>query len=179
MTYLIRKATIADQPALDVLIARSTRELSVGAYTTEQIEGGLHEMFGVDSQLIRDGTYFVVESCGQLVGCGGWGCRHTLCGGDQNGNRNDAALNPLVDAAKIRAYFIHPEHARKGIGTLILERCEIEAVAYGFSRFELMATLPGLPFYASHGYTQGMPIQYPLGAGLTIEFVPMQKVALL
>jgi GNAT superfamily N-acetyltransferase len=177
MTYKIRKAIPDDYIALTNLIALSARELSAQVYTSAQIEGALRGTYGVDSQLVKDGTYFVVEDGTQTVGCGGWSRRRTIFGGDSFGQRDDAALDPRFDAAKIRAFFIHPDHARQGIAKLVLKHCEAEAIACGFSRFELMATLPGLPFYASQGYEQGAPILHALGDGLTIEFVPMTKAA--
>jgi GNAT superfamily N-acetyltransferase len=179
MAYKIRKALLDECEALAKLIAFSARELSIHNYTAEQIEGALRGTYGVDTQLVKDGTYFVVETNNQIVGCGGWSRRRTIFGGDRFGQRDDAALDPRFDAAKIRAFFIHPEHARKGIAKLILTHCEAEAIACGFSRFELMATLPGLPFYASQGYEKGVPILHALGDGLTIEFVPMTKAATL
>jgi GNAT superfamily N-acetyltransferase len=177
MTYKIRNAIPDDYIALTNLIALSARELSAQVYTTAQIEGALRGTYGVDSQLVKDETYFVVEDDKQIVGCGGWSQRRTICGGDSYGQRDDTALDPRVDAAKIRAFFIHPAHVRQGIAKLILTHCEAEAIAYGFSRFELMATLPGLPFYAVQGYEQGVPILQSLDNNLTIEFVPMTKAA--
>ena len=175
MTYRLRKAIADDHPALDALIARSARELSAHDYTPQQIEGALRGAFGVDTQLIRDGTYFVVEAETEIVGCGGWSRRRTLFGGDANAQRDAAELNPRVDAARIRAFFVDPAHARKGIGKAILEHCEAEARACGFSRFELMATLPGVRLYQAYGYVPGEPFQHLLEAGLTIAFVPMSK----
>src|SRR5580698_5267667 len=140
-TFQLRKATHDDRPALQVLIARSARELGAGDYRPEQIEGALLGAFGVDTQLIDDGTYFVVESEGVLVGCGGWSRRRTLFGGDAHSERNAQELDPNVDAAKIRAFFVDPDHARRGIGKTLLEHCETEARAQGFTRFELMGTL--------------------------------------
>lgn len=175
MAYKIRKARIEECATLTELIAISARELSAHDYSAEQIEGALRGAYGVDSQLVKDDTYFVVEDDVQIVGCGGWSRRRTIFGGDHAGQRDDAALDPRVDAAKIRAFFIHPNHARKGIAKLILTHCEAEAYAYGFSRFELMATLPGLPFYAAQGYERGVPILHSLDDKLTIEFVPMTK----
>jgi len=177
MNYQLRKAIAEDQPALDALIARSARGLSMHDYTPQQIEGALRGAFGVDTQLIRDGTYFVVETETDIVGCGGWSRRRTLFGGDAHAQRDAAKLDPRVDAAKIRAFFVDPAHARKGIGKVILEHCEAEARACGFSRFELMATLPGVRLYQAYGYVPGSPLQHPLGPGLTIEFVPMSKSA--
>ena len=177
MTCNIRKANDNDKAALSDLIALSARKLSTQDYTVAQIEGALRGTYGVDSQLIKDGTYFVVEDNGKIVGCGGWSRRRTICGGDSYGQRDDAELDPASDAAKIRAFFIHPEHARRGIGKSILTRCEAEAIAHGFSRFELMATLPGVPFYDALGYLRQAAVSQAMDDGITIEFVPMTKAA--
>ncbi len=127
MPFSIRKATIDDRGELESLIARSARALTLGAYTPRQVETALRGAFGVDSQLISDGTYLVAEAEGSIVGCGGWSRRHTLFGGDARAHRDSAELNPARDAAKIRAFFIDPAHVREGIGTALLERCEAEA----------------------------------------------------
>jgi GNAT superfamily N-acetyltransferase len=177
-SYRLRVATSADEPALRELIARSIRALGAGDYTPAQIEAALTGAFGVDSSLIHDGTYFVtVTADDEIVGCGGWSRRRTLFGGNARADRDDAWLDPCSDAAKIRAFFIHPDHARRGLARLILEHCEAEAVAAGFAGFELMATLPGQPFYRQFGYEPGAPIQHPLPGGLLITFVPMRKPA--
>ncbi|RPI77426.1 MAG: GNAT family N-acetyltransferase, partial [Desulfobacteraceae bacterium] len=116
MKYKIRKAELNDCPEIEKLIALSARGLSAQDYTPEQIEGALQGAFGVDTQLIKDGTYFVVEAGGLLVGCGGWSKRKTLFGSDKRESRDPAELDPAIDPAKIRAFFVHPEWARKGIG---------------------------------------------------------------
>ena len=175
--YHPRLATPVDVGPIAALIALSARGLSANDYSAPQIEGALSGAFGVDTQLIHDRTYFVVEDGGQLVGCGGWSRRRTLFGGDARPDRDAAELDPRVDAAKIRAFFVHPDFARRGIGTAILERCERDATAHGFSRFELMATLPGIRMYAARNYVGGEPIQWPMANGLTIEFMPMTKRA--
>jgi GNAT superfamily N-acetyltransferase len=175
MSYQLRNATLEDRPVLEILIARSARGLSVGCYTPEQIEGALRGAFGVDSQLVEDGTYFAVEENGEIIGCGGWSRRRTLFGGDAHTQRDATPLDPRHDAAKIRAFFVDPGHARKGIGRAILERCEAEARVWGFSRFEIMATLPGVRLYVAHGYEPQTSVHYEIGPGLTIEFVPMRK----
>ena len=173
--YLLRLATADDRAELEKLIALSARELGSADYSAAQTEGALRGAFGVDTQLIRDGTYFVVEQAGQLVGCGGWSRRRTLFGSDARPDRDAAELDPRRDAAKIRAFFVHPLFARRGIGAAILDRCERDAIAHGFSRFELMGTLPGVRLYAARGYVAGEPIDWPLGEGLAIKFVPMTK----
>jgi GNAT superfamily N-acetyltransferase len=175
MPYAIRLATRADIPRLGDLIALSARELGKHDYRPEQIEGALRGAFGVDTQLIDDGTFFVVELDDRIVACGGWSYRRTLFGGDSRAERDAAELDPKVDAAKIRAFFVHPEHARRGIGRALLERCETEARARRFSRLELMGTLPGVRLYEAFGYQAGTMVRYPLAPGVTIEFVPMHK----
>jgi GNAT superfamily N-acetyltransferase len=175
VTYRIRNATLSDKPALEALIARSARELSKGDYTPEQVEGALRGAFGVDTQLILDGTYFAVECDGKIVGCGGWSRRRTLFGGDARAGRDAGELDPRLDAAKIRAFFVDPDYARRGIGRTILEHCEAQGALHGFTRFELMATLPGVRLYRECGYVGAQPISHPLGPGLEIPFVPMTK----
>ena len=175
MDYALRKAKLQDRHDLEALIVRSARQLGAQDYTAEQTEGALRGAFGVDTQLIEDGTYFVVESEGRIVGCGGWSRRRTLFGGDRHTERSVAELDPRTEAGKIRAFFVDPEHARKGIGTAILRQCETDARSFGFSRLELMSTLPGARLYKQHGYLPGAPINYELAPGLTIEFIPMSK----
>jgi GNAT superfamily N-acetyltransferase len=171
----IRAAALEDVAAIESLIARSAHELSAGDYTREQVAGALRGAFGVDTQLLRDGTYFVVECGGELVGCGGWSYRRTLFGSDARADRDPQPLDPRTDAAKIRAFFVHPAHARRGIGSALLERCESEARSRGFRRLELMATLPGVRLYRARGYLPGEPIDWPVPGNLTIRFVPMSK----
>ena len=176
MSYRLRRALLADRPTLTSLIARSARELSVGDYKPEQVEGALRGAFGVDSQLINDGTYFVIEvDGGEIVACGGWSHRRTLFGGDARPERDAAQLDVSTEAAKIRAFFVDPQHARTGLGTMLLEKCEAEARAHGFGVIELMGTLPGVRFYAARGYTPGAPVLYEVSPGMRIEFVPMTK----
>ncbi|MDH5311281.1 MAG: GNAT family N-acetyltransferase [Gammaproteobacteria bacterium] len=109
-------------------------------------------IMGLDTQLIDDGTYFVIESDGKLAGCGGWSRRETMYGGDQTPGRSPALLDPARDAARIRAMYTHPEHTRKGVGRLIIELCEAAARAEGFTRMELVATLSGEPLYRACGF---------------------------
>jgi nucleoside 2-deoxyribosyltransferase/GNAT superfamily N-acetyltransferase len=173
--YRLRAARLEDRERLRDLIERSARVLGAADYTTAQIEAALRGAFGVDSQLIVDGTYFVAETGARLIGCGGWSLRRTLFGGDAGSERDAARLDPRVDAARIRAFFVDPEHARSGIGRALLARCEAAAAAHGFTRLELMATRPGARLYAALGYRSEKPIDYPVAPGLTLEFVPMAK----
>ncbi len=171
----LRHATLDDKAELVELIARSARELSAEDYTPAQVEGALRGAFGVDTQLIMDRTYFVAEADGKLVACGGWSKRRTLFGGDARTGRDAAELDPAVDAAKIRAFFVDPAYARRGLGSAILGRCETEAAACGFRRFEMMATLPGARLYARYGYSGTQRIEYEVQPGVMIEFIPMKK----
>lgn len=176
LSYHLRLATLDDIPAVEALIARSIRALGRPDYTEAQIEGALKGAFGVDSALIRDGTYFLAcTSEGAIAGCGGWSQRRTMFGSDNRAERDDRLLDPSVDAAKIRAFFVDPSHARHGIGRLLLERCEAAATGAGFRRFELMATLPGIRLYERCGYRGDVPLDHPLPGGLTIRFLPMGK----
>ncbi len=175
MSITLRTATLADTTALEALIARSARGLSTADYRPGQIEGALRGAFGVDTQLLEDQTYFVAEEHGEIIGCGGWSYRSTLFGGDARGDRDASVLDPGRQAAKIRAFFVDPCAARRGVGSLLLERCEREARARGFSRVELMATLPGTKLYAARGYEGSEVVRYDVGAGESIEFVPMSK----
>jgi GNAT superfamily N-acetyltransferase len=175
MTVVLRKASFEDVPTLIALIARSARGLSSADYRPSQVEGALRGAFGVDSQLLEDQTYFVAEQDGAIVGCGGWSFRSTLFGGDARADRDASMLDPRTQPAKIRAFFVDPAHARRGIGSMLLDRCEQEARAHGFSHAELMATLPGVKLYAVRGYVGTDRVRYELGSGESIEFLPMRK----
>src|SRR5687767_4961081 len=156
---LIRLATTEDIPTLRQLIDDSVRGLSVTHYSARQIESALQEVFGVDTQLILDETYFIAEIDGHIVGAGGWSKRKTLFGGDDSkSGRADSLLDPAKEPARIRAFYIHPQWARRGIGGTILDACEQAARAGGFKSVELASTLPGVPFYLSRGYEKAEAI---------------------
>jgi GNAT superfamily N-acetyltransferase len=191
----VRKAATADIPVLRRLIEVSVRELQTEDYTPEQMEGALESVFGVDSQLIADGTYLVAEAriAGGLpvaenntakknpgsewviAGCGGWSKRKTLYGSDRWTGREDTLLDPKRDAAKIRAFFIHPAWARRGVGSRILEACEVAAREAGFASFEMGATLTGAKLFAAKGYVAVEKIEVPLKNGLTLPVIHMAK----
>ena len=175
MRDLLRLATLGDIPVLEDLIAASARGLSREDYSTAQVEAAIGTAWGVDSDLIRDGTYFVAEADGEIVACGGWSRRKTLFGGDRQAGRQSDLLEPRRDAARVRAFFVRPDWARRGLGRALLERCEAEARARGFRAAELMATLPGERLYRSFGHVAGERIRHPLDGGLAIEFVAMRK----
>ena len=175
--YAIRKARLEERDAIQLLIIESARRLSRDDYTDDQIEAAIKAVFGVDTSLILDGTYFVAESAGMLVGCGGWSRRRTLFGGDQFADRDTSELDPQTEPARIRAFFIHPKFARQGIARAILDRCESEARAFGFRSLELMSTLPGIEFYRACGYEDVEPAVYD-AEGVKLEFMIMRKTGL-
>jgi len=162
----IRRATLEDVPALKTLIPLSARELSRGFYTPEETESAILHVFGPDSRLIADGTYFVAELDGRLAGCGGWSRRRTLFGGDQTKSGEEPLLDP---------FFVHPDFARHGIGSRILEECVAAARAAGFRRVELAATLPGVPFYAARGFGERERLEVPMADGRKLPIVRMER----
>ncbi len=188
----LRLAVPEDVPVLRELIDASVRGLQTQDYTPAQIEGALKTVFGVDSQLIADGTYIVaqaepaaIERAGAknapseriIVGCGGWSKRKTLYGSDRWTGREDALLDPLRDAAKIRAFFIHPDWARRGVGSMILQACENAASSAGFTRYEMGATLTGAKLFGAKGYVAVKPISIPLLNGESLPVLHMEKHA--
>jgi GNAT superfamily N-acetyltransferase len=151
----LRLATPVDIPQLHDLIEQSVRALSVRYYTGPQIESALRYVFGPDTQLIADRTYYAIESAeGELVAAGGWSRRRTLYGGDQMKEADDPFLEPTTEAARIRAFFVHPAWARRGLGRRLFDRCAEDAARAGFRQLELMATLPGEPLYRALGFAQ-------------------------
>ena len=176
MSFTIRKAILDDQIEIERLIAESVRGLSREDYDARQIELSIKTVFGVDTELISDETYFVAETNGKIVGCGGWSKRKTLYGASRyESSRKSNELDPETDAAKIRAFFIHPDWARKGIGTAILQRCEREAKSCGFQSAEMMSTLPGVKLYVVCGYAGTERLGVPVGEGIEIECFRMSK----
>ncbi len=186
----LRLAVPEDVPVLRELIDASVRGLQTQDYTPAQIEGALKTVFGVDSQLIADGTYIVAEaeptaieraeaenapSNLMIVGCGGWSKRKTLYGSDHWTGREDALLVPPGDAAKIRAFFIHPDWARRGVGSMILQACEDAARSAGFTRYEMGATLTGAKLFGAKGYVAVKPISIPLVNGESLPVIHMEK----
>ena len=188
----LRLAVPEDVSVLRKLIEASVRGLQTEDYTHAQIEGALETVFGVDSQLITDGTYIVAEAAPtptasaevpdpkakwRIVGCGGWSKRKTLYGSDHWTGREDALLDPQRDAAKIRAFFIHPDWARQGVGSKILQACEEAAHSAGFTRYEMGATLTGAKLFGAKGYVPVKHISIPLKNGEMLPVIHMEKRA--
>lgn len=169
-----RIAAPEDILALEAMITLSARALSRGHYDAAQIAAVTEHVFGVDSELVADGTYYLIEEAGRPIGCGGWSRRRTLFGSDRFAARDDALLDPAQDAARIRAFFVHPDHARRGVGAALLAASEAAAAAAGFTALELMSTLPGIAFYLRAGFVPGEQIIHDAG-GVAIPFVPMRK----
>ena len=168
-----RLATADDLPALLPLVHTAIEELQKDFLDESQIQSS-RAIMGVDSQLIEDQTYFVVEIDGQLAGCGGWSRRATLYGGDHSAGRDAALLDPSTDAARIRAMYTHPAFVRRGVGRLILARCEAAATAEGFTSLELVATLSGQPLYEAAGFEAIENVEDSSG-GAAVPLVKMRK----
>jgi GNAT superfamily N-acetyltransferase len=175
MSLTYRLAKLSDIPALEDLIALSTHTLQAAYYSPQQIAGALGTVFGVDSQLIHDGTYFVAETGSIPVACGGWSRRKTLYGGDQSKTGPDPLRDPQTEPAMVRAFFVHPDHARHGIGRRLLQLCEDAACQAGFQRLEMIATLAGEPLYHACGYAFLERFDIPLANGHPMPVVRMGK----
>jgi len=173
--FELRQARRDDVGALQRLIERSVRLLGPAWYTPEQIASALRYMFGVDTQLIDDGTYYVAEHGTQVVAAGGWSRRRTLFGGDQWKQGADAPLDPATEPARIRAFFVDPGSTRRGLGSLLFDRCLTDARGAGFRRLELMATLPGEPLYVALGFTPDERIELLLPDGVRLPLVRMSR----
>jgi N-acetylglutamate synthase-like GNAT family acetyltransferase len=171
----LRLACESDVPALETLIPLSVRGLQGPYYSPAQMNAALGPVFGVDRQLIRDGTYFVAERDGAIVGCGGWSRRRSLYGGDSGRGNEDGLLDPERDAARVRAFFVHPAWARHGIGRSIMVACERAIVQAGFRTVEIVATLAGEPLYAAFGYAVVERNEIPLAGDLSLPVVRMTK----
>jgi GNAT superfamily N-acetyltransferase len=175
MMPMLRLATRDDVPAITTLIDASVRGLSVGYYSQAEIDESLVTVFGVDSQLLDDGTYFVIESEGVLAASGGWSKRSTLYGGDQVRSAPDPLLDPAVDAARIRAFYVSPQYARRGLARLLFNRCVADACAAGFRRLQLGATMPGVPLYEALGFRALERVDFTMRFGLSLPVVRMER----
>lgn len=171
----LRHARPDEAEAIARLISDSSWGLLRSWYSDEQLRIAVGTLFGVDRTLIDDGTYFVAEDEGRLVGCGGWSGRDRLFGAADGPGAATRQLDPAREPARIRAFFVHPASARRGIGRLILARSEQEARGRGFRSFSLLATLDGAGFYRRAGYVDEESVHYAVGDGLTMDFVRMGK----
>jgi GNAT superfamily N-acetyltransferase len=171
--FHLRRARHDDVGAIERLIERSVRALSTGYYDQGQIQSALTYMFGVDSQLIDDGTYHVIEVAGAIAAAGGWSRRRTLFGGDQWKHGADEPLDATREPARIRAFFVDPTWARRGMGRALFDACHDEARRAGFRRLELMATLPGEPLYRALGFSPDERVELALPDGIRVPLVRM------
>ncbi len=171
----LRLATPADVPALRALIEASARGLSDGFYAAEQVDAAVAHVFGVDTQLIADGTYFVLDAPDGPAAAGGWSARRTLFGGDQMKTGTDARLDPASEPARIRAFFVHPRWARRGLARRLYAACSRAAWDAGFRTFELMATRPGEPLYAALGFAVVERVTTELPGGVAVPFARMRR----
>ncbi len=169
-----RLAAEADLPALHHLMKRAMTNFLPDFLEPEQVEASF-EIMGVDSRLIADGTYFTVFDGDALAGCGGWSRRETLFGGDHTFGRNPRLLDPVGEAARVRAMYTDPDHARKGVGRLILKLCEDAARAENFTRAELAATAAGVPLYKACGYAPMRAWDEVTSTGVPVPLVLMGK----
>lgn len=172
----VRPATLADATEIEALIPLSIHALQADSYSQAQREAAIGPVFGLDTRLILDRTYLIARCGDALAGCGGWSRRRTVFGGDVSA-RDDALLDPATDAARIRAFFVHPEFARRGVGSLLMRCCEAEARAEGFTHLELTATLAGEPLYARHGFVATRRYEVELPNGEKLPLVLMRKIA--
>ncbi|MEO5933180.1 MAG: GNAT family N-acetyltransferase [Duganella sp.] len=175
MSVTVRAAAPADIPAMEALIKRSGIELSAGFYTEEQAQAVTRHVFGVDTQLVADRTYFAVERQGLLVACGGWSKRSTLFGADHTKQGVDALLDPATEAARIRAFFVDPSAARQGLGRLLLKHCADAAADAGFRTLELAATMPGVPLYLACGFSEIDTFELELPGPVRVPLTRMRK----
>ncbi len=175
VTVTVRAAAPADIPAMEALIKRSGIQLSEGFYTSEQAQAVTRHVFGVDTQLVADQTYFLIERQGELVACGGWSKRSTLFGADHTKQGVDALLDPATEPARIRAFFVEPSAARQGLGRLLLQHCTDAAAEAGFHTLELAATMPGVPLYRACGFTEIETFELTLPDQVRVPLTRMGK----
>ena len=175
MSFSIECAGLEHVACLNKMIPGSARALSSSFYSEAQIEGAIREIFGIDTQLVLDGTYFIARDGETIVGCGGWSRRRTLYGGDQMKALEDDLLDPATEPARIRAFFVHPEWGRRGIGSALMRWCENAAFVNGFSALALVATLPGEQLYTRLGYQVRKRYEHVLSCGLKFPLVSMEK----
>lgn len=173
--FIIRPARHQEKSVLNALIARSGIGLSAGFYTDEQAQAITRDVFGVDSALVADGTYYAIEEEGVVVACGGWSKRATDFGGDHAKSGNERPLDPATEPARIRAFFVDPGMARRGLASMLLVHCTTQARMAGFSALELVSTMPGEPLYLRYGFVPIEKIKLALSGGVTVALTRMRK----
>jgi N-acetylglutamate synthase-like GNAT family acetyltransferase len=173
---MIRKAVLADIPEIERVMRASMAELGASTYDAAQIESAVRFIAVVDRQIIEDDTYFVIEEEGRLIACGGWSGRAKLFSGTSSQQATEGRLDPTKDAARVRAMFVDPAQARRGLGRRILEASEADAVRAGFRKAELMATLPGVPLYRACGYEEIERVVIELPDGARLDCVKMTRI---
>lgn len=173
---MIRKAVPADLPEIERVMRASMAALGHGFYDDQQLASAIRYISVPDPRLVEDGTYFVIEEEGRVVACGGWSARKKLYSGPSSEDAAEGWLDPATDAARVRAMFVDPAYARRGLGRQILEAAEADAARAGFGRFELMATLPGVPLYETCGYREVEQVTVELPDGTTLPCVRMVRV---
>ena len=176
MNFTFRKANFKDIDELEQLIQISAKSINSSYYTESEINAALGNAWTVDKQLISDGTYWTVEhQNGKIIGCGGWSKQRLLFGKSESLNLLESELNPDTEPARIRAFFVHPQYTRMGIGKELLKKCENEAELQGFKYIELVATLSGEKLYSANGYRKIKTYEVELGNGITNKVVSMKK----
>lgn len=175
MVWKPRRAGERDVPGIEALIPLSVRALQAPYYSPVQMDAAIGPVFGVDRQLVRDGTYFVVEHEAHIIGSGGWSKRTSLCGGDHGRGPDDPELDPRVDSARVRAFFVHPAWARRGVGRSLMVACERAISEAGFRTVVIMSTLAGEPLYASFGYKVSERCDIEMAGGLKLPVVRMER----
>ncbi|WP_417320781.1 GNAT family N-acetyltransferase [Emcibacter sp.] len=174
--YSSRRAALSDLGELQSVMEQSINRLLDPFLSPEQVKAS-HEIMGLDSRLVEDGTYFVLQSGIEIIGCGGWSRRETLYGGNHTKGRNDRLLDPETEPARVRAMYTRPDHVRRGVGRKILDLCESDAAHEGFTRFQLMATLSGEPLYRACGYQALENCAAETSSGITVPLILMEKPA--
>lgn len=172
----IRPALMSEKDAMNALIHRSGLGLADGFYTAEQAKAITREVFGIDSALVNDGTYYVIEDDGVMAACGGWSKRAAEFGGDHAKSGTDRPLDPATESARIRAFFVDPSMARRGLGTMLLDHCTARAREAGFGSLELVSTMPGEPLYLRHGFIPYERMELQLSGGVRVALTRMRKV---
>ena len=173
--WTIEVARMVDVPELQRVLERSVRQLGGADYDPRQIDTSLQRLFGIDTTLIQDRSYFAVRSEGRIIACGGWSFRRTLYGGEQFSQRDSEMLDPAREPARIRAMYVDPAWARRGIGAAILDHSERAAAAAGFLEMELMSTLTGIPLYVKAGYRAVEDVSLTLEGDVPFPLVRMRK----